>query len=98
MNILFIKYVIVGFMVSEIPRVSVFGHCPYSVTFPYSFLRSQFEFPYFHPITDIIEGILQKELLSLVLNENDNLVLSANRELLIELFIILRVYACFVLF
>ena len=22
-------------MVSEIPRVSVFGHCPYSVTFPY---------------------------------------------------------------
>ena len=25
----------VGFMVSEIPRVSVFGHCPYSVTFPY---------------------------------------------------------------
>ena len=24
-----------GFMVSEIPRVSVFGHCPYSVTFPY---------------------------------------------------------------
>ena len=29
MNILFIKNVIVGFMVSEIPRVSVFGHCPY---------------------------------------------------------------------
>ena len=25
----------VGFMVSEIPRVSVFGNCPYSVTFPY---------------------------------------------------------------
>ena len=23
-------------MVSEIPIVSVFGHCPYSVTFPYS--------------------------------------------------------------
>ena len=22
-------------MVSEIPRVSLFGHCPYSVTFPY---------------------------------------------------------------
>ena len=36
MNILFIKHFIVGFMVSEIPRVSVFGHCPYSVTFPYS--------------------------------------------------------------
>ena len=35
MNILFIKYFCVGFMVSEIPRVSVFGHFPYSVTFPY---------------------------------------------------------------
>ena len=33
MNILFIKHIFVGFMVSEIPRVSVFGHCPYSVTF-----------------------------------------------------------------
>ena len=35
MNIVFIKNFFVGFMVSEIPRVSVFGHCPYSVTFPY---------------------------------------------------------------
>ena len=35
MNILLIKYFFVGFMVSEIPRVSVFGHCLYSVTFPY---------------------------------------------------------------
>ena len=37
MNILFkfITNFFVGFMVSEIPRVSVFGHCPYSVTFPY---------------------------------------------------------------
>ena len=35
MNILFIKHFFVGFMVSDIPRVSVFGHCPYSVTFPY---------------------------------------------------------------
>ena len=35
MNILFIKHFFVGFMVSEIPRVSVFEHCPYSVTFPY---------------------------------------------------------------
>ena len=35
MNILLIKHLFVGFMVSEIPRVSVFGHCPYSVTFPY---------------------------------------------------------------
>ena len=35
MNILFIKQFFVGFMVSEIPRVSLFGHCPYSVTFPY---------------------------------------------------------------
>ena len=35
MNILFITIFFVGLMVSEIPRVSVFGHCPYSVTFPY---------------------------------------------------------------
>ena len=36
MNILLIKIFFVGFMVSEIPRVSVFGHCPYSVTSPIS--------------------------------------------------------------
>ena len=36
MNILLIKHFFVGFMVSEIPRVSVFRHCPYSVTFPYT--------------------------------------------------------------
>ena len=35
MNMLYIKKKCVGFMVSEIPRVSVFGDCPYSVTFPY---------------------------------------------------------------
>ena len=35
MNILLIKHLFVGFIVSEIPRVSVFRHCPYSVTFPY---------------------------------------------------------------
>ena len=34
MNILFNKHFLIGFMVSEISRVSVFGHCPYSVTFP----------------------------------------------------------------
>ena len=37
MNILFITYLFVGFMVSEIPRVSVFGRCPYSVSFPYKY-------------------------------------------------------------
>ena len=35
MNILLITIFFVGIMVSEIPRVSVFGHYPYSVTFPY---------------------------------------------------------------
>ena len=35
MNIVFIKYLFVGFMVSEIPRVSVFWNYQYSVTFPY---------------------------------------------------------------
>ena len=34
MNILFIKYFFIGFMVYEVPSVSIFGHCPYSVTFP----------------------------------------------------------------
>ena len=50
MNILFIKHFFVGFMVSEIPRVSVFGHCPYSVTFPYInhvyFLNYQYNYDY----------------------------------------------------
>ena len=36
MNILFITQFFVGFMVSEIPRVSVFGNCPYSVISPIS--------------------------------------------------------------
>ena len=31
MNILFIKHFFVGFMVSEIPRVSVFGYFPLHV-------------------------------------------------------------------
>ena len=39
MNILFINNMFVGFMVSDIPRVSVFGHCPYSVTFPCDLCR-----------------------------------------------------------
>ena len=40
MNILFIKHFFVGFMISEIPRVSVsvFGDCPYSVIFPYIYI------------------------------------------------------------
>ena len=33
MNILFIKYFLVGIMVSEIPRVSVFGYFPLSLIF-----------------------------------------------------------------
>ena len=48
MNILFIKHFFVGFMVSEIPRVSVFGHCPYSVTFPYTIFYSKDFFKLFH--------------------------------------------------
>ena len=47
MNILLIKHFFVGFMVSEIPRVSVFGHCPYSVTFPYIKIKpNKFNFYY----------------------------------------------------
>ena len=44
MNILLIKHFFVGCMVSKIPRVSVFGHCPYSVTFPY--VHSHYFFDY----------------------------------------------------
>ena len=36
MNMLFITIFFVGFMVSEIPRVSVFGPSPYLVTLPYT--------------------------------------------------------------
>ena len=32
MNILFIKHFCVQFMVYEIPRVTLFGHCPYTIT------------------------------------------------------------------
>ena len=32
MNILLITYFCVGFVVSDTSKVSVFGHCPYSVT------------------------------------------------------------------
>ena len=38
MNNVFIKYYFVRFMVSDIPSVSVFGYCPYSVTFPYTYI------------------------------------------------------------
>ena len=31
-------------MVSDIPRMSVFGHCPYSVIFPYYFMYIVTEF------------------------------------------------------
>ena len=39
MNILFNNTFFVGFMVSELPRVCVFGYYPYSVTFPYILLH-----------------------------------------------------------
>ena len=37
MNILLITIFFIGFIVSEIHIVSVFGHCPYSVTLPYTY-------------------------------------------------------------
>ena len=54
MNILLIKNVFVGFMVSDIPRVSVFGHCPYSVTFPCRLLS---------PIIITIHNVLMRIIL-----------------------------------
>ena len=41
MNILFIKHFFVEFIVSKIPRMFVFGHYPYSVTFPYTYNNTQ---------------------------------------------------------
>ena len=40
MNILFITIFFVGFMVSEIPRMSVLIQCTYSVTFPHIYYIS----------------------------------------------------------
>ena len=54
MNILFIKHFCVGFMVSEILRVSVFGHCPYSGTFPYTIM--------FHWVTCQLDRIRYKHV------------------------------------
>ena len=48
MNILFITNFFLGFMVSDIwlwlPRVSVFGQCPYSVTFHQSWAVSPIQY------------------------------------------------------
>ena len=55
MNMLFIKHFIVEFMVSEIPRVSVFGHCPYSVTFRIRLLS-----PIYNDLKKVIIQIFKK--------------------------------------
>ena len=48
MNILFLnKHFFVGFIVSEIPKVSVFWHCSYSVTFPYLYSYKIVHYIYF---------------------------------------------------
>ena len=52
MNILFIKHFFIEFMVSEIPRVSVFGYCPYSVTFPYCIQGIQYSQMFCNDISD----------------------------------------------
>ena len=38
MNMLFIQHFFVGCIVTEIPRVSLYGHYPYSVTYPYVYI------------------------------------------------------------
>ena len=62
MNILLIKHFFVGFMVSEIPRVYVFGYCPYSVTFPYS-VFSEF---ICKPISSAVSSILCSSVFSYI--------------------------------
>ena len=95
MNILFIKYFFVGCMVSEIPRVSVFGHCPYSVTVRIRLLfpiyRKNSSFHIFIQFLISSRVFCRRRLLSLNLIENDYLLSYANRELLIELLIILGI-------
>ena len=52
MNILFIKHFFVGFMVSEIPRVSVFGYFPlYAMmgTDPFLWIGIGISDPYYFP-------------------------------------------------
>ena len=50
MNIVFIKHFILGFMVSEIPRVSVSGHCQYSVTLPYNEMKTSSVYRCIHSV------------------------------------------------
>ena len=49
MNILFIKYFFEGFIVSEIPRMSVFEHC--SVTFTYYIYNSYYIFSLYNHLS-----------------------------------------------
>ena len=60
MNILFINNFFVGFMVSEIPRVSVFGHCPFSVTFRIRLLSLYIYIYIYYFISPIYIDILLK--------------------------------------
>ena len=48
MNMLFIKHFFVRFMVSEIPRVSVFGHCRIRILSP-SYIVCHYHFIYLVP-------------------------------------------------
>ena len=64
MNILFIKHFFVGFMVSGISRVSVFGHYPYSVTFPYT------------RIVDKLIDTITNTFLIVIINTNTNINIS----------------------
>ena len=57
MNILFINIFVVGFTVYEIPRVSVVGHCPYSVTFRIRLL-SLIVIPYMQSTTSFNNNII----------------------------------------
>ena len=52
-------------MVSEIQRVSVFGYCPYSVTFPYIYISR-------HPITIEVIGVLVYIYSHIMKNRKEN--------------------------
>ena len=58
MNILFIKHFFIGFMGSEIPKVSVFGHYPYSVNLPYNIKFSGNKYIFIHSLISIYNIIM----------------------------------------
>ena len=72
MNILFIKPFFVGFIVSEIPRVSVFGYFPLYYIFAYQSLSFLYIYIYIYNIILIIAHIYGVILSNAILSHYQN--------------------------